>query len=106
MCVQVCMYACGWMFGYAQVHVGVGAHLGACMCIRMHIWGCAWGRGSRLLNSCPLSPYPRYTRAYLNALIRTDTAALHHLTVHNIAYQVGLAPLNLPIGLERGVGEG
>ncbi|XP_025059709.1 queuine tRNA-ribosyltransferase catalytic subunit 1 [Alligator sinensis] len=38
--------------------------------------------------SCPTCS--RYTRAYLNALIRTDTAALHHLTVHNIAYQLQL----------------
>uniref|UniRef100_A0A667XL88 Queuine tRNA-ribosyltransferase 1 n=1 Tax=Myripristis murdjan TaxID=586833 RepID=A0A667XL88_9TELE len=27
-------------------------------------------------------------RAYLHALFKTDTAAMHHVTVHNIAYQV------------------
>ncbi|XP_067170752.1 queuine tRNA-ribosyltransferase catalytic subunit 1 [Apteryx mantelli] len=31
-----------------------------------------------------------YSRAYLHALLRSDTAALHHLTVHNIAYQLQL----------------
>ncbi|XP_064355325.1 queuine tRNA-ribosyltransferase catalytic subunit 1 [Dromaius novaehollandiae] len=31
-----------------------------------------------------------YSRAYLHALLRSDTAALHHLTVHNIAYQLNL----------------
>ncbi|NXD18170.1 TGT ribosyltransferase, partial [Nothocercus nigrocapillus] len=31
-----------------------------------------------------------YSRAFLHALLRSDTAALHHLTVHNVAYQLGL----------------
>ncbi|XP_033029270.1 queuine tRNA-ribosyltransferase catalytic subunit 1 isoform X2 [Lacerta agilis] len=31
-----------------------------------------------------------YSRAYLNALFRSDTAAMHHVTVHNIAYQLNL----------------
>lgn len=31
----------------------------------------------------------RHSRAFLHALLHSDnTAALHHLTVHNIAYQV------------------
>lgn len=35
-------------------------------------------------------PVPRHSRAFLHALLHSDnTAALHHLTVHNIAYQVG-----------------
>lgn len=37
-----------------------------------------------------LCPPSRHNRAYLHALIRSETAALHHLTIHNIAYQVGL----------------
>ncbi|XP_035428183.1 queuine tRNA-ribosyltransferase catalytic subunit 1 [Cygnus atratus] len=32
----------------------------------------------------------RHSRAYLHALLRSDPAALHHLTVHNIAYQLEL----------------
>ncbi|KAM9251582.1 queuine tRNA-ribosyltransferase catalytic subunit 1 [Cariama cristata] len=32
----------------------------------------------------------RHSRAYLHALLRSETAALHHLTVHNIAYQLNL----------------
>ncbi|XP_028568214.2 queuine tRNA-ribosyltransferase catalytic subunit 1 isoform X3 [Podarcis muralis] len=31
-----------------------------------------------------------YSRAFLNALFRSDTAAMHHVTVHNIAYQLNL----------------
>uniref|UniRef100_A0A8C6ZFZ8 Queuine tRNA-ribosyltransferase catalytic subunit 1 n=1 Tax=Nothoprocta perdicaria TaxID=30464 RepID=A0A8C6ZFZ8_NOTPE len=31
-----------------------------------------------------------YSRAFLHALLRSNTAALHHLTVHNVAYQLGL----------------
>lgn len=30
----------------------------------------------------------RHSRAYLHALFKSDTAAMHHVTVHNIAYQV------------------
>lgn len=37
---------------------------------------------------CALSDH-RHSRAFLHALLHSDnTAALHHLTVHNIAYQV------------------
>lgn len=38
--------------------------------------------------SCPTCK--RHTRAYLHALFRSDTAALHHITIHNIAYQLNL----------------
>ncbi|NXA43303.1 TGT ribosyltransferase, partial [Eudromia elegans] len=31
-----------------------------------------------------------YSRAFLHALLRSEPAALHHLTVHNVAYQLGL----------------
>uniref|UniRef100_A0A8C3GGD9 Queuine tRNA-ribosyltransferase catalytic subunit 1 n=1 Tax=Cairina moschata TaxID=8855 RepID=A0A8C3GGD9_CAIMO len=31
-----------------------------------------------------------HSRAFLHALLRSDPAALHHLTVHNIAYQLQL----------------
>lgn len=38
------------------------------------------------------SPARRHSRAFLHALLHSDnTAALHHLTVHNVAYQVGQA---------------
>lgn len=30
----------------------------------------------------------RHSRAYLHALFKSDTAAMHHITIHNIAYQV------------------
>lgn len=34
--------------------------------------------------------YFRHSRAYLHALFKNDTAAMHHITIHNIAYQVGI----------------
>ncbi|KAK4805948.1 hypothetical protein QYF61_022171 [Mycteria americana] len=40
--------------------------------------------------SCRCPTCRRHSRAYLHALIRSETAALHHLTVHNIAYQLNL----------------
>ncbi|GCC36027.1 hypothetical protein chiPu_0014518, partial [Chiloscyllium punctatum] len=39
---------------------------------------------------CDCPTCKRYTRAYLHALFRNDTAALHHITIHNIAYQLNL----------------
>lgn len=30
----------------------------------------------------------RHSRAYLHALFKSDTAAMHHITIHNISYQV------------------
>ncbi|KAM6233264.1 queuine tRNA-ribosyltransferase catalytic subunit 1 [Porphyrio hochstetteri] len=39
---------------------------------------------------CACPTCQRHSRAYLHALMRTDTAALHHVTVHNIAYQLNL----------------
>ncbi|NXI13253.1 TGT ribosyltransferase, partial [Irena cyanogastra] len=38
---------------------------------------------------CGCPTCQRYSRAYLHALLRSNTAALHLLTLHNIAYQVG-----------------
>ncbi|XP_042200637.1 queuine tRNA-ribosyltransferase catalytic subunit 1 [Callorhinchus milii] len=38
--------------------------------------------------NCPTCQ--RYTRAYLHTLYKSDTAALHHITIHNIAYQLHL----------------
>lgn len=32
----------------------------------------------------------RHSRAYLHALFKSDTAAMHHVTIHNIAYQVSV----------------
>lgn len=32
----------------------------------------------------------RHSRAYLHALFKSDTAAMHHITIHNIAYQVSI----------------
>ncbi|XP_038631709.1 queuine tRNA-ribosyltransferase catalytic subunit 1-like [Scyliorhinus canicula] len=39
---------------------------------------------------CECPTCKRYTRAYLHGLFRSDTAALHHITIHNIAYQLNL----------------
>lgn len=39
---------------------------------------------------CGCPTCQRHSRAYLHALLRTEPAALHHLTVHNIAYQLNL----------------
>uniref|UniRef100_H3BAY6 Queuine tRNA-ribosyltransferase catalytic subunit 1 n=1 Tax=Latimeria chalumnae TaxID=7897 RepID=H3BAY6_LATCH len=39
---------------------------------------------------CDCPTCKRFTRAYLHALFKKDTAALHHLTIHNIAYQLNL----------------
>eukprot|EP00075_Anas_platyrhynchos_P011053 XP_027300306.1 queuine tRNA-ribosyltransferase catalytic subunit 1-like [Anas platyrhynchos] len=39
---------------------------------------------------CGCPTCQRHSRAYLHALLRSDPAALHHLTVHNIAYQLEL----------------
>ncbi|XP_074881237.1 queuine tRNA-ribosyltransferase catalytic subunit 1 [Buteo buteo] len=40
--------------------------------------------------NCDCPTCQRHNRAYLHALIRSETAALHHLTIHNIAYQLNL----------------
>ncbi|XP_029862821.1 queuine tRNA-ribosyltransferase catalytic subunit 1-like [Aquila chrysaetos chrysaetos] len=40
--------------------------------------------------NCDCPTCQRHSRAYLHALIRSETAALHHLTIHNIAYQLNL----------------
>lgn len=32
--------------------------------------------------------FARHSRAYLHALFKCDTAAMHHITIHNISYQV------------------
>lgn len=32
--------------------------------------------------------FSRHSRAYLHALFKSDTAAMHHITIHNISYQV------------------
>lgn len=37
-----------------------------------------------------LLSYFRHSRAYLHALFKSDTAAMHHITIHNIAYQVSI----------------
>uniref|UniRef100_A0A8C5JU16 Queuine tRNA-ribosyltransferase catalytic subunit 1 n=1 Tax=Junco hyemalis TaxID=40217 RepID=A0A8C5JU16_JUNHY len=39
---------------------------------------------------CGCPTCQRYSRAYLHALLRSNTAALHLLTLHNIAYQMKL----------------
>ncbi|XP_033927871.1 queuine tRNA-ribosyltransferase catalytic subunit 1 [Melopsittacus undulatus] len=39
---------------------------------------------------CGCPTCQRYSRAYLHALLRREPAALHHLTVHNLAYQLKL----------------
>ncbi|XP_074786249.1 queuine tRNA-ribosyltransferase catalytic subunit 1 isoform X3 [Athene noctua] len=40
--------------------------------------------------NCDCPTCQRHSRAYLHALLRSETAALHHLTIHNIAYQLNL----------------
>ncbi|NWW73982.1 TGT ribosyltransferase, partial [Climacteris rufus] len=39
---------------------------------------------------CGCSTCQRHSRAYLHALLRSNTAALHLLTLHNVAYQMKL----------------
>ncbi|PIO36894.1 hypothetical protein AB205_0049510 [Aquarana catesbeiana] len=39
---------------------------------------------------CKCPTCQRYTRAYIHALFKSDTAGMHHITVHNIAYQLNL----------------
>ncbi|XP_066472323.1 queuine tRNA-ribosyltransferase catalytic subunit 1 isoform X2 [Tiliqua scincoides] len=43
--------------------------------------------------NCNCPTCQRYSRAFLNSLFRNDTAAMHHVTVHNIAYQLNLMRL-------------
>ncbi|XP_077202230.1 queuine tRNA-ribosyltransferase catalytic subunit 1 [Paroedura picta] len=40
--------------------------------------------------NCGCPTCQRYSRAFLHALFHHDTAAMHHVTVHNIAYQINL----------------
>ncbi|XP_074835875.1 queuine tRNA-ribosyltransferase catalytic subunit 1 isoform X3 [Carettochelys insculpta] len=40
--------------------------------------------------NCECSTCHRYSRAFLHALFRSETVAMHLLTVHNIAYQLNL----------------
>uniref|UniRef100_A0A6I8S834 tRNA-guanine(15) transglycosylase-like domain-containing protein n=1 Tax=Xenopus tropicalis TaxID=8364 RepID=A0A6I8S834_XENTR len=40
--------------------------------------------------NCDCPTCQRYSRAYINALFKSDTAAMHHITIHNIAYQLNL----------------
>ncbi|KAG9337851.1 hypothetical protein JZ751_027502 [Albula glossodonta] len=40
--------------------------------------------------TCKRSVDLLHSRAYLHALFKTDTAAMHHVTVHNISYQLTL----------------
>nr|XP_023677681.1 queuine tRNA-ribosyltransferase catalytic subunit 1 [Paramormyrops kingsleyae] len=39
---------------------------------------------------CSCATCRRHSRAYLHALFKCDTAALHHITIHNVAYQLSL----------------
>ncbi|XP_026881708.2 queuine tRNA-ribosyltransferase catalytic subunit 1 [Electrophorus electricus] len=39
---------------------------------------------------CQCATCKRHSRAYLHALFKSDTAAMHHITVHNICYQLTL----------------
>ncbi|XP_027267342.1 queuine tRNA-ribosyltransferase catalytic subunit 1 isoform X2 [Cricetulus griseus] len=46
---------------------------------------------SPINSECPCPTCQKHSRAFLHALLHSDnTAALHHLTVHNIAYQLQL----------------
>ncbi|XP_060798467.1 queuine tRNA-ribosyltransferase catalytic subunit 1 isoform X2 [Neoarius graeffei] len=37
---------------------------------------------------CECPTCRRHSRAYLHALFKSDTAAMHHITIHNISYQL------------------
>lgn len=39
---------------------------------------------------CQCPTCKKHSRAYLHALFKSDTAAMHHITIHNIAYQLTL----------------
>lgn len=39
---------------------------------------------------CQCPTCRRHSRAYLHALFKSDTAAMHHITIHNISYQLTL----------------
>ncbi|XP_013880526.1 queuine tRNA-ribosyltransferase catalytic subunit 1 isoform X2 [Austrofundulus limnaeus] len=39
---------------------------------------------------CQCPTCKRHSRAYLHALFKSDTAAMHHITIHNIVYQLSL----------------
>ncbi|XP_066529892.1 queuine tRNA-ribosyltransferase catalytic subunit 1 [Hoplias malabaricus] len=39
---------------------------------------------------CQCATCKRHSRAYLHALFKSDTAAMHHITIHNISYQLTL----------------
>ncbi|XP_027032300.1 queuine tRNA-ribosyltransferase catalytic subunit 1 isoform X1 [Tachysurus fulvidraco] len=39
---------------------------------------------------CECPTCKRHSRAYLHALFKSDTAAMHHITIHNISYQLTL----------------
>ncbi|XP_059413344.1 queuine tRNA-ribosyltransferase catalytic subunit 1 isoform X2 [Carassius carassius] len=39
---------------------------------------------------CQCPTCRRHSRAYLHALFKSDTAAMHHVTIHNISYQLAL----------------
>ncbi|XP_053299406.1 queuine tRNA-ribosyltransferase catalytic subunit 1 [Pleuronectes platessa] len=39
---------------------------------------------------CQCPTCKRHSRAYLHALFKSDSAAMHHITIHNIAYQLNL----------------
>ncbi|MBN3289331.1 TGT ribosyltransferase, partial [Polypterus senegalus] len=39
---------------------------------------------------CECATCKRYSRAFIHALFKTNTAAMHHITIHNIAYQLTL----------------
>ncbi|NXP73518.1 TGT ribosyltransferase, partial [Ramphastos sulfuratus] len=58
-------------------------------------WGCLQLKNKEFTKDfrpidpdCRCPTCRRHSRAFLHALLRSETAALHHLTVHNIAYQV------------------
>lgn len=70
----------------------------------------AWGPGEGAEGPGPgaakRTPVHRHSRAFLHALLHSDnTASLHHLTVHNIAYQVCPCPRHTGMakGRQRGV---
>uniref|UniRef100_A0A8C4TJN0 Queuine tRNA-ribosyltransferase catalytic subunit 1 n=1 Tax=Erpetoichthys calabaricus TaxID=27687 RepID=A0A8C4TJN0_ERPCA len=43
--------------------------------------------------NCECATCKRYSRAFIHAIFKTNTAAMHHITIHNIAYQLTLMRL-------------
>ncbi|KAM6330523.1 queuine tRNA-ribosyltransferase catalytic subunit 1 isoform 2-T2 [Alca torda] len=82
--------------------VGYATDLVVCVALGCDMFDCVFPTRTALKNqqfakdfrpideSCGCPTCQRHSRAYLHALLRREPAALHLLTVHNIAYQLNL----------------